>query len=272
MSNLIDPKSFGLKLYDRFPEAYKEDDRETGYTLKRYMETAGEGFSAALEEMNGIADLIDPLKIPSEHLGKMFSSYGLELFYGIPEPFLRNLIPVIGKLFARKGTLSSIEFLTSLISGVETTIDLSSFLEDNTLRVHLYIDYDKVGNTFPSQEQLVRIANEFMPFYCNIVIFYTFYYADKVKVNIYENHLGDSFLTKHHDSGEFDIRDDPYHESVEVQPENEGGNVMFSEFGENSCILNHERCLIGESFYLSSITGYDTIWENGEKRIQLMTN
>ncbi len=278
MSNLIKEETFGLELYNRFPEMYKKDDEGTGYALKRYMQAAGEGFKCAFEELNGIPDLIDPLKIPGEYLVLMFYSYGMEIFNGVPEPFLRNMIPIIGDLFSRKGSISTLVFLTSLVSGVETTLEYSNFAEDHTLHVDLFIDYDKVGNSFPSQEQLVRIMNEFLPFYCRALIHYTFYYEDDLKLSIYELFIGDGFLSKHYSfDNEIDPEDDSDYKREYVdeadyeethvtgtgsaESENTG---FFAGQGENSCFLNNMRCRLSDNFYLNSVTGYDKIIVNGE--------
>ena len=43
MSDRLDPKDFGLKLYNRFPPSYRADDVGQKYALKRYIEAAAEG-------------------------------------------------------------------------------------------------------------------------------------------------------------------------------------------------------------------------------------
>ena len=42
MSDRLDPKDFGLKLYNRFPPSYRADDVGQKYALKRYIEAAAD--------------------------------------------------------------------------------------------------------------------------------------------------------------------------------------------------------------------------------------
>ena len=44
----------------------------------------------------------------------LFKSYGLEIFNGIPELYLRKLLPSVSTLYSRKGSISSVEFNTCL--------------------------------------------------------------------------------------------------------------------------------------------------------------
>ena len=118
MSELLNSNTFGDKIYDRFPEMYKRDDKETGYQLKRFIQTAGEGFKCVIDEINGISDLRDNDKVDSSILPVIYASQGLEVFNGIPEPYLRNLIPLLNSLFSRKGSISAVDYLCSIISGV----------------------------------------------------------------------------------------------------------------------------------------------------------
>ena len=42
MSNILNSKDFGLKIYNRFPPKYREDDVEQKYALKRYIQSLSE--------------------------------------------------------------------------------------------------------------------------------------------------------------------------------------------------------------------------------------
>ena len=106
MSDRLDPKDFGLKLYNRFPPSYRADDVGQKYALKRYIEAAAEGgFKYVIEEQNGILDLVNPQTSPLEVVYALYEQYGLELFHGIPEEFLRSFLPNIGLAWSKKGSL-----------------------------------------------------------------------------------------------------------------------------------------------------------------------
>ena len=121
MSNILNSEDFGLKIYNRFPPKYREDDVGQKYALKRYIESASEGgFKHAIDDVNGITNLIDPDKVSSTVLPTLFQQYGLEIFNGIPEEYLRYLLPKLGEAWSKKGSLSVIEFITSSLSGIKT--------------------------------------------------------------------------------------------------------------------------------------------------------
>ena len=122
MSNILDSEDFGLKLYNRFPPKYREDDISQNYALKRYLQSLADGgFKYAIDEINGIIDLIDPNKVNTEIFPILFSQYGLEIFKGIPENYLRYLLPKLGEAWSKKGSLSVIEFISSSITLKEST-------------------------------------------------------------------------------------------------------------------------------------------------------
>ena len=104
MSKLLDSDKFWENIYDRFPETYKRDDSYTRYSLKRFIKTAGEGFKVATNEINGITNLRDSANVDSKFLYAVYKNHGMELFNGLPEEYLRNLVNMINPSFSRKGS------------------------------------------------------------------------------------------------------------------------------------------------------------------------
>ena len=178
MSNILNSKDFGLKIYNRFPPKYREDDVEQKYALKRYIQSLSDGgFKYCIDEINGIIDLIDPYKTDSKVLPILFKQYGLEVFNGIPETYLRYLLPKLGEAWSKKGSLSVIEFITSSLSGIKTSTGISYDDSNNPIiDVKLEMDYN-IGNYFPEVEQFNKLLTKFVPFYCdtNLIYSYLFY-------------------------------------------------------------------------------------------------
>ena len=137
MAKVLDSKSFGDILYKTFPESYRTDDIATGYALKRYLQALADGgFSEVIEETNNVLTLVDPEKINADLLPILFKNYGMEIFNGVPELFLRKLLPVVSDLYARKGCITSVEYLTSIISGVKSSVEVSDdFNNDHAIDV-----------------------------------------------------------------------------------------------------------------------------------------
>lgn len=190
MSDRLDPKDFGLKLYNRFPPSYREDDVGQKYALKRYVETAADGgFKYIIEEQNGILDLVNPQTAPLEAIYALYEQYGLELFHGIPEEFLRSFLPNIGLAWSKKGSLDVVEFIVSSLSGIKTSTEVTYDEYDNPLvTVRLEMDFS-VSDYFPNAKQFERILDKFIPFYCDAVLIYSYVYYENASVH------GDDYTT-----------------------------------------------------------------------------
>ena len=260
MSELLNSNTFGDKIYNRFPEVYRRDDRDVNYSLKRYIQTAGDGFKCAIDEVNGISDLRDNIKVPSEFLPYVYSSHGLEIFNGIPDKFLRNLIPTLNTTFSRKGSISAVEYLCSVISGVSCTVDMSNFADNNKINLAIDMDFN-LRDDFPNIKQLQRIVFEFVPFYCNV--HYVFLYK-----------FEDSFSISMADFGWLDKVEDFNHRligiNIEEKDEYEISQTFKDEYlvdnrsyQENTNFLNDPRLCLSNNITLNSWNGYDIIKVNG---------
>lgn len=185
MSKVMDSKTFSGKLYNTLPVMYHNADSMVDYALKRYLQVLSDGgYSFVVDELNGILNLNDPERTPSEVLGILFEQYGLPLFNGIPEVYLRKLLPILGDLYARKGATTVIEYLTSIISDVKTDIVISpDFLNDYHIDLKLEMDYDQTGaRDLPDREQLLRIIKEFLPFFIEVTIVFVYMFYESAKL------------------------------------------------------------------------------------------
>ena len=197
MSNILNSEDFGLKIYNRFPPKYREDDVGQNFALKRYLQALSDGgFKYSIDEINGIADLKDPDKVDSKMLPILFKQYGLDIFNGIPEEYLRYLLPKLGEAWTKKGSLSVIEFITSSITGVKTDTEVKFDSQENPLiNVKFEMDYNLNGY-FPESNQFMRLLENFVPFYCDLGLVYSYlFYENQILVgkdeevfaNIHEN-------------------------------------------------------------------------------------
>lgn len=190
MSKVMDSKTFSGKLYNTLPVMYHNADSMVDYALKRYLQVLSDGgYSFVVDELNGILNLNDPERTPSEVLGVLFEQYGLPLFNGIPEVYLRKLLPILGDLYARKGATTVIEYLTSIISDVKTDIVISpDFLNDYHVDLRLEMDYDQTGaRDLPDREQLLRIIKEFLPFFIEVTIIFVYLFYETAKLQARES-------------------------------------------------------------------------------------
>ena len=190
MSKTLNGSTFGEKMYNTLPQKYRNDDSMVEYALKRYLQALSDGgFSKVIEESNGILDLNDPSKTPSEVLSILFEQYGLKIFNGVPDLYLRKLLPILGDLYARKGATTVIEYLTSIISDVKTDVIVSpNFSEDYHIDLRLEMDYDRQGERdMPDKDQLYRILKEFLPFFIETTVIFVYLFYETAKLHTRRN-------------------------------------------------------------------------------------
>lgn len=195
MSNLLKSGNFGDKIYNRFPMKYREDDIDQNFALKRYLQAMGDGgFQFAIEDINGLTTLIDPDTIKAEFLPLLFRHYGLEVFNGIPEEYLRYLLPRLGEIYAMKGSLQAIDYVCTSISGIKTITSVDYDENGNpTVVAKLEMDVN-ISDFVPDVEQLNRILEKFIPFYCDLLTIYSYLFyetgnletAEKDFLNIFD--------------------------------------------------------------------------------------
>lgn len=201
---LLDSGQFSEKIYDRFPLLYREEDVYQRYALKRYLQAAADGgFKPVIEEWNGITELIDPEKTRYEVLKILYQQYGLELFNGIPENYLRFLLPFLGGMWERKGNLDVVSSMTSIIAGAKANTKIEEDIHGNyNVNIYLEMNYTLDGY-FPEPEQFRRLLSNFLPFYVDFMVLYYYVYEEVANIkarevdyieNIY-THLDPGFIS-----------------------------------------------------------------------------
>lgn len=183
MSNILNSEDFGLKIYNRFPPKYREDDVGQNFALKRYLQALSDGgFKYSIDEINGITHLIDPDKADSKVLPVLFQQYGLSIFNGIPEEYLRYLLPRLGEAWSKKGSISVIEFVSSSLSGVKTSTEIT-YDEFGNPNVSVIFEMDySIGSYFPNSEQFKKLLTNFVPYYCDLAILYAYRFYDDINL------------------------------------------------------------------------------------------
>ena len=269
MSKTLNSENFGEKLYNSLPEIYRTDDASVGFTLKKYLQALSDGgFSKVIEETNNLLAIVDSEKVDFELLPLLFKSYGLEIFNGVQEIYLRKLLPTISKLFSLKGSITSVEYITSLISGVKSTVEISDhFNTDHSVSVTLDMDYNTAhSETLIDKEHLQRIIKEFIPFYCTVVIIYSYFFVEEARTYIQDLFSKDTVHITNADSGTFSFNDIDLPFKVIDVTEEPNVKPVCTDFNS---FTNDPNSVLGTTFLLNNIRFYDTIKiiENVEKVI-----
>ena len=256
--NRLTTSQFKDYVYDHLPSYYREQDALIGKPLWKFLSVFDDGaFNFVIEDANGILDIVDPEKTPSVVLPYLFKSYGLEIFNGIPETYSRAMLAIIGTLWKYKGTTTVIRYLTSLVAGVKTTIEE----DESTLTVTLDMDFEVTNegdSRLPSRENLVRIIDEFLPFYAIAVIVYLYHFSDDIKAN-----MTDKLKDKVKIEGNEVIllgMDEKDLMKIHMALIEEEQSVSFKT---KDTLTNTKSCVTNSTFTTNSIGSYDKIKRNG---------
>ena len=262
MSNILKSEDFGLKLYNKFPPAYRKDDEDVGYVLKRYLEALSEGgFKNVIEELNGILYSVDSSNVRADLLPVLFKHYGLEIFNGIPEEYLRYLLPKLGGAWSKKGSLSVVEFITSSLTGIRTTSYLDVEEEDK-INVKLEMDFS-LGDYFPEATQLSRLLGNFMPFYCELELIYSYLFRDAGSIHGEESYNYFDIIRKEQD--ESSLLDTKVTDNLVVRGVGDE-NISVSVPSDNSC-LNRISNTLNNGFCTNALYSYDILHRDGSLEI-----
>ena len=188
---LLDSNTFGEKLYNKFPLRYRLDDSSNEYALKRFIFTLADGgFKYVIDDINSLLRVISPSTATIEELFILYEQYGLEVFNGIPEDYLRRLLPFIHDAGSFKGSLSSIDFISTSVTGLQTTTAIETDDSDNSVSVEVSINLTRIASKFfPNYDKFIRILENFMPFYCVLYVVYNYQYiSDEDKFHFYVGH------------------------------------------------------------------------------------
>lgn len=274
MSNtLLSSEDFGLKIYERFPTAYREADEHHNLALKRYLQALSDGgFKYSIEEINGLLDLIDPDRVGADVLPFLYSQYGLELFNGIPEKYLRYFLPFLGLAYSKKGSLGVIPFITTSLSGIRTSTDIVLDTYGNPeMDVTLEMDYQVAGNDFfPKSEQFKRILENFLPFYVNCNIIYSYILYDDASLSGVEDSFSDRLSVSNEEQDSIVNTEYIEDKIIEVVPNDTIGLLSIKNNNQYCWILNNTKSLLN-SCTLVNLDVVDKITENGNVKVGIPT-
>ena len=256
--NRLTFEQFVNYIYDHLPSYYREQDKLIGKPLYKFLSAFDDGaFKFVIEDATKILDIIDPEKTPSVVLPYLFKSYGLEIFNGIPEVYSRAMLAIIGMLWDYKGTTTVVRYLTSLIAGVKTTIE-----EDpNSLTITLDMDFESNSEAkLPSKENLVRIIDEFIPFYSIAVIVYLYHFGDAFTAFANDSNFVDNVTIKNEDIIFHNLSEDEF---MKIKMALESENINLSASSSDS-LTNKVYNQTNGTFFTNSAGSYDIISRKGE--------
>ena len=156
-------------LYNRkLPKVYRDEDSKIGFPLKRYLESLIEGgYYGNIKDIEGIMTLIDPMTVPEEFFPYLCESFGFKYFPDIDISYQRRFLSNIGELNKRRGTFSSVHYLTRSLTGLDSEITYS----DGLLNILLLAkNLEQLKDIDTSMTVISRYIGSQIPFYIRPVI------------------------------------------------------------------------------------------------------
>lgn len=261
----LNSKEFWEKMYNRFPSSYRKEDIENDLYLKRYLQASGEGgYEKVLDEINNLTTLVDSSKIDPEYIPLYFKSYGIETFNGLPIRFLRNFAPYLNSMFARKGSDSVVEYLSSIITGAIVTFEKDPDFRNNFI-ANIGVDMDSsLEKDFPDVVQMRRIMKDFLPFFVNVSITLSYHFVDSFCIA-----MSDMYdVTKVYERGTSSPRIyfiENFEDDVTIKDNTE--NRGFNSDTEHGGVLNSIVYSLNDNFWLSEVNGYDIVTVDGKENL-----
>lgn len=273
MSNtLLNSEDFGLKIYDRFPASYREADEHYNLALKRYIQSVSDGgFKYTIEELNGLLNLVDFDTVDFKIIPLLYNQYGLEIFNGIPETYLRWFLPFLSLAYLKKGSISVIPFVVTSLSGIKTTTEVTYDTYGNPhLDVTMVMDYQVNGDDFfPDATQFKRILENFLPFYVDFTIIYSYIFHDTVSLKMTENIEGDNVLDTKSQNGSVSGVD--LLTNTSVKNTGESPELDISKNDNQDCLILNNINTVTNRSKIISLDIVDKITSNGTVTVAIPT-
>lgn len=114
---------FNLLYYTKLPQVYRDYDKDTNFTLKRYLEAqVYGGHDYLINGINQIPNLIDPQFCPPQYFPDFYESFGLSYFPEIDVKYHRKMLAHIGEIIKRKGTYAVVSYVVKVLTGLNVNM------------------------------------------------------------------------------------------------------------------------------------------------------
>lgn len=181
-------------LHERLPDFYRDEDRNIGNPLYRYLKALSYGgFSSVLVNANNFIDLLNPSACPVELLPYFFSSLGIPYYPELPEKYSRRILQNAGNLYKRKGTASALQYLARELSGFDTSeiiIGREGTPTAVTRRfaiIQILVMDEEDPQLFTAQDVINRYIQEFLPLGIEGTLVVVYGFTDSVVLTLTES-------------------------------------------------------------------------------------
>lgn len=180
--------NMGSYLYSRLPHYHRVVDEQNELLLKRFMEVINVGFKTNDDALTQALQKTQASKCGEESLEELAKSLGADWITSIDPSYQRTVIRMLIKLYKQKGTIDTIRFIASELSGfeakiVEDEIPIEYFEEGDEKKRLLTIKLQAPELDDPVQAQqhestISEVISNFVPVHTKFILVVTYFYNE----------------------------------------------------------------------------------------------
>ena len=201
----------GEYLYTRLPSYHQiVDEEQNNRVLKKFFEVLNESFRINMEELDKALAMTQASKCAEENLEELAKSLGADWISTIHPKYQRQIISMLIKLYQQKGTVDTIRFIASELSGFEAKIVEGEIPEEyfkpgdekkRLLTVKLQApELDDPVTSQQHETTISEVIGKFVPVHTKYVLLVTYFYDEpfyrkfqESNTNYLKQQLGDLY-------------------------------------------------------------------------------
>lgn len=183
----------GEYLYTRLPSYHQiVDEEQNNRVLKKFFEVLNESFRINMEELDKALAKTQASKCAEENLEELAKSLGADWISTIHPKYQRQIISMLIKLYQQKGTVDTIRFIASELSGFEAKIVEGDIPEEyfkpgdeNKRLLTVKLQAPELDDPVTSQQHestISEVISKFVPVHTKFVLLVTYFYDESHKV------------------------------------------------------------------------------------------
>ena len=183
----------GEYLYTRLPSYHQiVDEEQNNRVLKKFFEVLNESFRINMEELDKALAMTQASKCAEENLEELAKSLGADWISTIHPKYQRQIISMLIKLYQQKGTVDTIRFIASELSGFEAKIVEGDIPEEyfkpgdeNKRLLTVKLQAPELDDPVTSQQHestISEVISNFVPVHTKFVLLVTYFYDEPHKI------------------------------------------------------------------------------------------
>lgn len=181
--------NIGEYLYNRLPSHHRVTDiADYNRILERYLEALNSSLKLNMEDLDIALARTQASKCPEEYLDKLAMSLGADWINTIHPKYQRQIISMLIKLYQQKGTIDTIRFIASELSGFEAKIIEGEIPDEyfepgdevkRLLTIKLQApELDDPVSAQQHETTIAEVISNFVPVHTKFILVVTYFYDE----------------------------------------------------------------------------------------------